>query len=155
MKRILKHPQTNAVCIGAFSAFYAILFFVTAGRVEFENILYYIKLEKNLDSFWSLWSFFLAVGHHRFIAITLAAVTLLVIWLLLTRRKSYDEYHTYRLIGCLIIALVLTLIAIALFFLIVLNEPIGIVEKFMLFIVIHWTTVVLADLAYVLLCRWS
>ena len=155
MSNILKRPQTNALCIGVFSAFYATLFFITANHVEFTNLLYHIRLEQKANSFWNRWSSFLAAGNHRYIAMTLVAVTLFVVLLLLLRRKSYDEYHTHRLIGCLVVALVLTLIAIALFFLLVLSEPAGIVEKFMLFIVIHWATVVLADLAYVLLCRWG
>ena len=153
MNSLLKRPQTNAICIGVFSAFYAVLFFVTAGHIEFENILYFIKLERMTASFWTRWSAFLAAGHHRFVAFTLVAVTLCIIWLLLTRRKSYDEYHMSRLISCLIVALVLTLIAIAIFFLVVLSEPVGIVEKFMFFIVVHWATVVFADLVYVLLCK--
>jgi len=49
---------------------------------------------------------------------------------------------------------VLTLVAIAIFYLLILNEPTGIVEKFTFFIVIHWSTVVISNLAYVLLCRW-
>ncbi len=52
-------------------------------------------------------------------------------------------------------AVALTLIAIGIFYLMILSDPNGIVEKFTLFIVIHWAVVVLADLAYVLLCRWK
>jgi hypothetical protein len=81
------------------------------------------------------------------------AVTILVVVLLVISRRPYDEYHTAILNNCLLVAVVLTLVAIAVFFVIVLNEPSGIVGKFTLFIAIHWTTVVFANLAYVLLCR--
>ena len=74
--------------------------------------------------------------------------------MLLFRRRPYDEYHTFKLIQCLVIATILTLIAIAGFYLMILSDSNGIVEKFTLFIVIHWTTVVLADLVYVFVCRW-
>ena len=83
------------------------------------------------------------------------AVTILIVVLLTIRRKPYDEYHTSILTHCLVVAAVLTLIAIAVFYMILLRDPCGIIEKFTFFIVIHWTTVVLADLAYVLLCRWK
>ena len=154
MNNILKRPLVNAVCIGLFSAFYTVLFFITARRTEFENILYYVRLKENTNPFWSFWSAFLAAGHQRFIAMTLAAITVFVVLLLVTRRKSYDEYHMSILINCFVAALVLTLVAIALLFLVVLGNPFGIIEKFMLFIVAHWAAVVLANLAYVLLCRW-
>ena len=52
------------------------------------------------------------------------------------------------------VAAILTLIAIAVFYLMILSDPNGIVEKFTLFIVINWTTVVLSDLVFVLVCRW-
>ena len=75
--------------------------------------------------------------------------------MLLIRRRPYDEYHTANLIQCLVAAAVLTLMAIAAFYLMILSDPNGIVEKFTLFIVINWATVVLADLAYVLVCKWG
>jgi len=153
MKNILKRPLTNGICIGVFSIFYTLLFFITSNYMDFNSILYYTKLGEHTDSFWFFWSDFLAKGHQKYIAITLVVVTLLVIILLVTSRSSYDEYHIFKLMNCLAVAVVLTLAAIALFCVAVLSEPIGIVEKFMLFIVIHWVTVVLADLIYVVLCR--
>lgn len=150
MKRLLKSPANNAICISIFTAFYTIVFFMTTKNIEFEDSLVY----KGTDSFWSAWSGFLASGYHLYIAITLAAVTMLIVFLLIKRRQPYDEYHTSILTNCLVVATILTLVAIAIFYLMILNEPTGIIEKFTLFIVIHWTTVVFANLAYVLLCRW-
>lgn len=150
MKRLLKSPVVNAVCICIFTAFYAVVFFVTSKSIEFENRLNY----KEADSFWTAWSDFLAAGHQIYIACTLIVVTILLVVLLIIRRKPYDEYHTSILTHCLVVAVLLTLAAIAVFYLVILSEPTGIIEKFTLFIVIHWTTVVFADLTYVLLCRW-
>ena len=121
MRQLLKSPTINAVCISLFTAFYAVIFFVT--------------------------------GHHKYIATALTAVTAIVVVLLLTRRKPHDEYHTAILTNCLVIASIMTLIAIAIFYLIILADPTDIIEKFTLFIAIHWTTVVFANLIYVLLCR--
>ena len=77
-----------------------------------------------------------------------------VVVLLILRRHPYDEYHTSLLLQCLAVAAVLTLIAIGIFYLLILFDPSGIVEKFTLFIAIHWATIVLCDLTYVLMCRW-
>ena len=150
MKRLLKSPAINAICISVFTTFYALIFFVTSKNIQFENSLFYLET----NSFWSAWSGFLADGGQRYIAFALIAVTALIVALLIVRRKPYDEYHTSILTNCFVVAAVLTLVAIAIFYLMILNEPNGITEKFTFFIVIHWTTVVFANLAYVLLCRW-
>ncbi|MEL7623828.1 MAG: hypothetical protein AAGU12_09585 [Clostridiales bacterium] len=154
MNRILRHPAANGICISLFSAFYALIFIITSGHREFTNLLYYSR-HPQISSFWGSWSGFLAAGRHAYIAYGLLAITILVVILLFLRRRAYDEYHTALLIQCLIVALVLTLIAIAAFFLIILSDANGIVEKFTLFITIHWATVVLADFTYVTLCRWK
>ncbi len=150
MKRFLQSPAFNAVCIGVFSSFYAAVFLLTAGHAEFTSTLY----QGGNGSFWPAWGRFLAAGHQRYFAWALFGVTLLVIVLLLRRRRPYDEYHASILTHCLVVAMVLTMVAIALFYLLVLSDPAGIVEKFTLFVAINWATVVLANLAYVLLCRW-
>jgi len=150
MKRLLESTTVNAVCISIFTAFYSLVFFTTAKNIEFEISLYY----RDAYSFWPAWSSFLAAGNQRYIAYALIAATILIVVLLVMRRRPYDEYHTSILTNCLVVAVVLTLIAIAIFYLMIINEPGGILVKFTLFIVIHWTTVVFANLIYVLMCRW-
>ena len=154
MKRILRHPLTNAAGIGVFTAFYAYIFIATSARTGFNGLLLY-GAGQGANSFWVIWGNFLAAGRHAYIAYALIALTALIVALLLMRRHPYDEYHTSLLIQCLAIAAVLTLIAIAVFYVMVLSDPSGIVGKFTLFIVVHWITVVLCDLSYVLLCRWK
>jgi len=145
MKRLLKSPATNAVCLSLFTAFYALVFHFSSGCHD----------EREYASwFWQTWSDFLASGRQAIISWALIAVTVLVVILLVTRRRTYDEYHTAILTNCLVVAAVLILVAIAVFYLMILCDPVGIAEKFTLFVVLHWTTVVFADLAYVLLCRW-
>ncbi len=153
MKSIIKNPATNAICIIILTIFYALIFIITSGNMEFKSLLYYSSLSNHYD-FWTGWSNFLANGHHAYIAYVLIAITVLVAILLLLRRRPYDEYHTANLVRCLAIAAVLTLVAIGLFYLMILSDSNGIVEKFTLFIVIHWATIVLADLVFVLVCRW-
>ncbi|MFB0920933.1 MAG: hypothetical protein QMB62_08640 [Oscillospiraceae bacterium] len=154
MKKLLSRPLVNAICLSLFTAFYGLIFMLSSGHKEFENLLYYNRIDNNTPSFWKDFSRFLASGYEAYIAYTLIAVTVLVVILLLLRRHPYDEYHTSLLFGCLSVAAVLTLFAIAVFYLMILSDPNGIVEKFTLFISIHWTVVVLSDLCFVLLCRW-
>lgn len=153
MNRLLRNPITNAVCISAFTAFYSLIFIITSGHVELRGLLYYNREPHIASTFWEAWSGFLAAGYQQYIAYVLIAITLLVVVLLLLRR-SYDEYHVQILTQCFVIALALTMIAIALFFLLIISDSNGIVEKFTMFITIHWVTVVLADLSYILICRW-
>lgn len=147
MKRLLKYPATNAVCLSLFSAFYALIFLLNAGRQVPATGL-------AASSFWSTWSGFLSGGGQRSIALAMIVLTLLVVALLLTRRRLFDEYHTSILLACLAVALVLTLVAVAIFYLVILSDANGAAEKFTLFISVHWVTVALADLVFVLLCRW-
>jgi hypothetical protein len=102
---------------------------------------------------WSVWRSFLAAGHQFYLVWFLVAVTGVVIILLVTRPQPYDEYQTSILTNCLVIALILTFVAIALFFLIILRDPEEIILKFTLFVFLNWKTVVLANLVHVLLCR--
>ena len=121
MKRALKSPVVNAVCVSLFSAFYTVVYILT------ERPMY--------------------------VAWPMIAVTVLIVIMLLTRRRKYDEYHIAILSNCLIAALVLTMIAIAVFYIIILVDPIAVENKYGYFIDTHWITVVLSDLIYVVLCR--
>jgi heme A synthase len=150
MKRLIKSPIVNAVCIGLFSLLYSICFGMSVGAVQHE--LQSDSLHSH-HPFWAAWSGFLAAGHGMYITWALAAVTILVIALLLLRRRPYDDYHTAILIHCLVAALVLTMIAIGVLFVLALS-PAWIMSKITLFIAVHWATVVLSNLAYVFLCRW-
>lgn len=154
MKKLLSRPIVNAVCISLFTAFYGLIFIFTSGHAEFGSLLYYSRAKQSANLFWKSFSDYLAAGYHIYVSYVLIALTILLVVLLLLRRHPYDEYHISLLRGCLSVAVVLTIIAIAIFYLMVLSNPNGIVEKFTLFIVIHWSTVVLADLSFVFMCRW-
>ena len=121
MKRMLKAPVVNAVCISLFSTFYATVYII--------------------------------MGRPLYIALPLVVLTAIIATILLKRRQRYDEYHASILANCLITALVLTMIAIAIFYLIILCYPTDIDKKFGIFIDVHWVTVVLSDIAYMIICR--
>jgi len=146
MNRFFRHPATNAVGIGVFTTFYGIIFLTFSDRLK-------SHIDLSTSPFWKLWDAFLKFDGHRYTAALLIALTLLVVFLLLAKHKPYDEYHTAILIKCLAVSVILSLLAIALFFLIVLIDPVGIISKFTFIITINWSTVVLADLIYLLLCK--
>ena len=153
MKHILKNPAVNAAGLSIFTAFYAIVFIIISRQAKFKEQLFYTQSAGG-HPFWDSWSTFLASGRQAYIAYALILLTILIVLMLLFRQRPYDEYHTANLIHCLAVATILTLAAIAGFYLMILSDANGIVEKFTLFIVIHWTTVVLADLVYVFISRW-
>ena len=68
----------------------------------------------------------------------LVALTFVVVVLLMVKHKPYDEYHTNILVKCLAVSVILTLAAIAIFFVIVLIDPTQIISKFPLFITVNW-----------------
>ena len=145
MNRFFRHPATNAVGISVFSLFYGVIFLAFSERVQSQAGV-------AVNSFWKLWDAFLKDGGHRYTAILLMALTVLVVVLLLAKHKPYDEYHTAILVKCLAVSVILTLMAIAVFFVVVLIDPAQIISKFALFITVNWSTVVFADLIYLILC---
>lgn len=153
MNRFLKRPVINAVCLSLFTAFYALVFIMTANSAAWKIHLG-SSCSETASPLFSVWHDFLRAGGHAFLAYGLIAVTAVVVFLLLRRRKPYDEYHISLLKNCLVISLLLCLAAIALFYLAVLSDTSGILEKFTLFVVLNWGTIVFADLAFVLLCQW-
>lgn len=151
MRRFMSNPITNAVCISMFTLFYSIVFMLTAHNHRFVEQL---GFPQNTTGFWGSWSRFLYNGQQIYIVYAMIALTILVVLLLTLRRRAYDEYHTSILTHCLVVSLALSLMIIAIFYIMILFDPRGFVEKFTLFVSINWITVVLADLAYISICRW-
>ena len=145
MNRFFRHPLTNAVGIGIFSLFYAVIFFAFSDRLQSQT-------GAATHAFWKAWDNLLDLGFHRYTAYALLSLTAFIVIFLLIKHKPYDEYHTTRLIKCLAISVIFTLFAIAVFFIVVLLDPSAIISKFTLFITVNWATVVFADMIYLLSC---
>ena len=146
MNKFFRHPATNAVGLAVFSTFYGVIFLgfyphLLTGTGETQN------------SFWLAWDTFLLANGPKYLAVALLILTAVVIAMLLRHHSVYDEYHTAILLRCLAVAVVLALMAIGLFFVLVIIDPVGIVSKLTLMVSINWTTVVLADLVYLIVCR--
>lgn len=155
MKRVLQSPVFNAVCLSMFSVFYAVVFIITSLSAGFRTKLLIANPDQPASAFLLAFSRFLFAGRQLYLAGALLLLTVVVIAMLVIRPHPYDEYHTALLTQCLVVSIILTLIAIAVFYAAVLIAPEAIIEKFTLFALIHWATVILADLVFVLICRWK
>lgn len=145
MNKFLRNPITNAIGLTLLSGYYGLMF------LGFSDLIV-SQIGQSGNAFWIVWDGFLAAGGHRFIACALIVLTAIVIILLLVRHKPYDEYHTAILINCLVAAIVLTLMAIAIFFTVILLDPAGAIGKYSFFILLNWTCVVFSNLVYLLIC---
>ena len=96
---------------------------------------------------------YILAGRPLYVGLPMIALTVIIVVMLLSRRRRYDEFHAFIMANCLIAALVLTMLSIAAFYLLILHDPTDIGKKFAYFIDTHWVTVVLSDFVYVLLCR--
>ena len=83
--RILRKPQTNAVIISVVSIFYALVFIIISGHLEFERILNHAE---TLNSpFWNGWSIFLKQGNMKYIGYAYIALALAIVIISIIRNS--------------------------------------------------------------------
>ena len=63
--KILRKPQINAVIVLVISMFYALVFILISGHIEFERIINHANTLNSI--FWNGWSAFLKQGNMRYI----------------------------------------------------------------------------------------
>ncbi len=148
--KILRKPQTNAAIISIVSIFYALVFILISGHMEFERILNHADTLSS--AFWTEWSAFLKQGNMKYIGYTYIVVALAIVLLSFIRKRDYDEYQTGILgKGVMVMGTAMVfLFPIAL--LLVLSDPLYSIETLMFLVVAHWSTVLIADLIYVV--KW-
>lgn len=148
--KILRKPQTNAIIISVVSIFYALVFILISGHLEFERILDHAE---TLNSpFWNGWSAFLKQGNLKYIGYAYIVLMLAIVIISIVRKRDYDEYQTGILEKGLIVmgAAMILLFPIAL--ILVLSDRSYSIETMMFLVVAHWSIVLLADLIYVI--KW-
>jgi len=147
---VFRKPHTNAILISVVSLFYALVFILISGHMEFERLL---KHTDTLNStFWNVWSEFLKQGNMKYIGYTYIVIALVIVILSLVRKRDYDEYQTGILEKGIVVmgAIMIVLFPIAL--IMVLSDPSYCIETMMFLVVSHWSIVLIADLIYVI--RW-
>ncbi len=151
MKNLLKRPVINSICLTIFTMFYVICFTLANFSQSIKSSLYYANNTHN--SLMKFWSRFLNNNGFLYLAIAFFVLTTVLIFFISKRKKSYDEYQTTILTNCLVISLILTLVAIGVFFVIVLIDPVGIIEKIVLLVTINWTSVFISNFAFIGVCN--
>ena len=63
--KVLKKPYINAIVIAVVSVFYALLFILISGHVEFERLLNHTMTLNS--TFWNGWTDFLKQGNLKYI----------------------------------------------------------------------------------------
>ena len=151
--KLLRKPYVNAILISLISLFYGLVFHITAGNREFNNMLRYnpdTRCGTLQSAFWNNWSVFLREGNHRYIGYGFFAAAAVIVVLTVIRRKDFDEYQTGILEKGLIVSGLFMLFLIPLWFLMILSDPRYIVEYAMLVVVVHWSVLLLADLTFLI-----
>ena len=137
--KLMKNPYINAAVIAILSVFYAAVFIITSGHIEFQSILDH---SQTLNStFWNGWSTFLQQGHLKYIGYGYILVALCILALSFIRGKNYDEYQVGILTTSFIATGIVLLLLFPIALLLVMGDPNYAVETLMFLVVIHNKTV--------------
>jgi hypothetical protein len=151
--KLLRYPFVNGAFISLFTSFYSFILIITSEHIEFQRILYFTKAKAANSNNLSRWGEFLYNGNQKYIGMGMIALTVLIIVLLVLRKSPYDEYHVEILSKCFLLAGLITICLVAILFFLILSEPIAIVEKINLFVILHWMSMLVADLIFIITCR--
>lgn len=149
--KLLRKPIANAAIISIITAFYSLIFIITSGHAEFGRMLSHQNTLTNF--FWNSWSAFLLKGNLKYIGYIYILLAVAVDILSLIRKRDYDEYQMGILENGLVIAGIVMIFLFPLALLLVLSDPNYSIETLVFLVVAHWTTVLIADLSYVI--KWG
>ena len=149
--KTFRKPLINAVVISIISIFYAAVFVLTSRHLEFERILNHSDTLNSI--FWNEWSAFLQQGNMKYIGYAYIILAIVIMVLSLIRKRDYDEYQTCILEKGIIVMGSVMVILFPIALILVLSEPLYSVETIMFLVVVHWFTVLIADLVYVV--KWG
>lgn len=148
--KLIKNPYVNAAITATISFFYAVIFILTSGHLEFERLLGH---EQTLNSvFWNSWSAFLQQGYLKYIGYIYVLIAICVVIISLIRRKNYDEYQTGILAISFIVNGFIMLLLFPIALLLTLSDPNYAVETIVFLVVVHWSAFLIPDLVYTI--KW-
>lgn len=146
--RILRKPLANAAIISVISIFYALVFIVISGHIEFERILNHAATLNS--TFWNGWSDFLKQGNMKYIGYAYIILSLAIVGISFLRKKDYDEYQIGILEKGIIVMGIAMIFLFPIAFLLVLSDSTYCIETMMLLTIVHWSIVLVVDLIYVI-----
>lgn len=131
------------------SAIYSFIFIFTASHMEFVSILSHGETLNS--SFWNGWSDFLRTGNMRFIGYLIIGLTIaIIVFILIKKRKKYDEYQVSILSKSLLVAGTLSILMIPFMMILLLSDSNYAVETIFLFASVQWVSVLVSYLIYVI-----
>ena len=149
--KIMRNPKVNAAIILIITTFYSLVFILSSGHIEFERMLNHASTLNN--TFWNAWSAFLMQGNLKYIGYAYLVLAVAIVILSFIRKQNYDEYQISflekGLITSGIVMVCLSLMALVL----VLSDPNYAIESLIFLVIVHWSTVLITDLAYVI--KWG
>lgn len=148
--RFFRKPLINAVIISIISIFYALIFILVSGHMEFERILNHADTLNS--SFWNTWSAFLEQGNMKYIGYAYIALAVVIVILSVFRKRDYDEYQIGILEKGFIVMGAAMVIVFPIALILVLSDPLYSIETLMFLVVIHWSVALIADLIYII--KW-
>lgn len=144
--KLLKNPYINAAVIAAISLFYAAMFIIASGSMEFQHSLSHGQTLSN--DFWNNWTVFLQQGNLKYFGYAYLILAVVILALSFVRGKRYDEYQ----VGILSVSLIATGIMLLFFFpfalLFVLSDRNYAIEMLTFLVVAHWSVFLLVNLIY-------
>ena len=142
--KLMKNPYINATVIAIISIFYAIIFIITSGHIEFQSILNHAQTLNS--SFWNGWSAFLQQGSLKYVGYCYIIVAVCILMLSLIKKKNYDEYQISILTTSFTITGIMLLLLFPIALLLVMSDPNYAVETIIFLVVIHWSVFLLVNL---------
>lgn len=134
----------SVIFLTIISSLYSLIFFVTAGHIEFQSMMYTGEYESKLMQ---LWADFLREGNQKFIAISYVVLTIIIILVFIFRKQNRgDEYQYYILRKSLGIVGFFSLLASPFLILMYLSVPNGLIEATLLLTAIQWFIVLFYEL---------
>lgn len=131
------------------TAVYSAVFIVTSGHIEFARMLHHSKTLQS--AFWNTWSNFLMQGNIKYIGYGYMMLAAAIVIFSLIKRQNYDEYQTAILEKGFLAAGMVMVCLFPVALLLVLSDPNYAIEVILFLVVVHWSTVLIADLGYVIL----
>lgn len=149
--KIMRNPKISAIIILIVTAFYSLVFIATSEHLEFVRMLEHSHTLKSV--FWVVWSDFLLQGNLKYIGYSYIVLATAIIILSFTKKRDYDEYQAKIFEKGMLIAGIVMVCLFPLALLLVLSDPNYSIATLMLLVVAHWSSVLIADLIYII--KWS
>lgn len=146
--KTLRKPLANAAIITVVSIFYALVFIIISGHIEFGRMLNHAETLNS--AFWNGWSDFLKQGNMKYIGYLYIVISLVIVIISIVRKKDYDEYQTGILEKGIIVMGIALMFLFPIALLLVLSDSSYCIETMMFLIVVHWSVVLIVDLIYVI-----